>query len=175
MRQVICCLLAIVFAGCGPSGFVSDDFELSSGFENSEFRVRPITVADAEKDYEAVMESIDIIHSSFLDDSWPTESFTLEQNRRDLAAKERKFERRNSSPTRSCHLMRGKCSAACISTKALAAQTRLSSCGSVVRLTTPGWILGLSRRRDWMKKEWPFEWVVYPGRAGTQSGVGQPN
>ena len=77
VRQVICCLLVLVFAGCGSSGFVSDDFELSSGFETSEFRLRPITVADAEKDYEAVMESIDIIHSSFLDDSWPTESFTL--------------------------------------------------------------------------------------------------
>ena len=96
MRTVIHCLLALFSVGCGSSGFVSDDFELSAGFETSEFRVRPITVADAEKDYEAVMESIDVIHSSFLDDSWPTESFTHDQKRRALGAKERKFERRPS-------------------------------------------------------------------------------
>ena len=96
VRKGALCLLALVSAGCGPSGFVSDDFELPDGFETSEFRVRPITVGDAEKDYEAVMESIEEIHSSFLDDSWPPESFTLDQNRRDLGAKERKFKRRQS-------------------------------------------------------------------------------
>ncbi len=176
MRQVICCLLAIVFAGCGPSGFVSDDFELSSGFENSEFRVRPITVADAEKDYEAVMESIDIIHSSFLDDSWPTESFTLEQNRRDLAAKERKFERRNSFTYTVVSLDERQVLGCVYINKGIGGPD--AAVFMWVRRSAHD--AGLDSRlesavRDWMKKEWPFEWVVYPGRAGTQSGVGQPN
>jgi len=83
MRKVVCGLLLFALMGCGSSGFVPDDFELPSGFETSEFRVRPIAVADAEKDYEAVMESVDIIHASLLSDRWPTESFTLDENRRD--------------------------------------------------------------------------------------------
>jgi hypothetical protein len=165
MRRVILGLLALVSVGCGPSGFVSDDFELSAGFETPEFRVRPITVADAEKDYEAVMESIDVIHSSFLDDSWPAESFTLDQNRRDLGAKERKFERRQSftytvvSPDDSRVLgcvyinkgINGPDAAVFMWARPSANDTGLDS-----RLE--------AAVRDWMKRDWPFEWVVFPGR-----------
>ena len=174
MRTVIHCLLALFSVGCGSSGFVSDDFELSAGFETSEFRVRPITVADAEKDYEAVMESIDVIHSSFLDDSWPTESFTLDQNRRDLGAKERKFERRHSftytvvSPDESQVLgcvyinkgINGPDAAVFMWIRPSANDTGLDS-----RLE--------AAVRDWMKKDWPFGWVVFPGRRAAQPAVGR--
>ncbi len=165
MRRVILGLLALVSVGCGPSGFVSDDFELSAGFETPEFRVRPIKVADAEKDYEAVMESIDVIHSSLLDDRWPTQSFTLDQNRRDLGAKELKFERRQSftytvvSPDESRVLgcvyvnkgINGPDAAVFIWVRPSANDTGLDS-----RLE--------AAVRDWMKRAWPFEWVVFPGR-----------
>jgi hypothetical protein len=176
MRQVICGLLALVFAGCSSSGLVSDDFELSSGFETSEFRVRPITVADAEKDYEAVMESIDIIHSSFLDDSWPTESFTLEQNRRDLAAKERKRERRDSFTYTVVSLDERQVLGCVYINKGIGGPD--AAVFMWVRRSAHD--AGLDSRlesavRDWMKKEWPFEWVVYPGRAGAQSAVEQPD
>lgn len=172
MRRGILCLLALVPMGCGPSGFVSDDFELSDGFETSEFRVRPITVGDAEKDYEAVMESIDVIHSSLLDDNWPTESFTLDQNRRDLGAKERKFERRQSftytvvSPDESRVLgcvyinkgINGPDAAVFMWVRPSANATGLDS-----RLE--------AAVRDWMKTDWPFEWVVFPGRGAPQTGL----
>ena len=97
MKILICTLLLLLISGCGSSsysGFVPEDFEVPLGFETPEFRVRPITEADAEKDYEAVMESREIIHSALLSDSWPTESFTLEENRRDLAMKEVRFDLR---------------------------------------------------------------------------------
>ena len=173
MKGAICCLALCVLAGCGSPRLVSDDFELPSGFETAEFRVRPITVADAEKDYEAVMESIEIIHSSFLDDNWPTESFTLEENRRDLAAKERKFERRHSftytvvSPDESRVLgcvyinkgIGGPDAAVFMWVRRSAHDAGLDS-------------LLEAAVRDWMERDWPFEWIVYPGRTGVQPETG---
>ena len=173
MKSVIGGLLLLGVAGCGPSGFVPDDVELSSGFETSEFTVRPIKVADAEKDYEAVMESIDIIHASLLDDSWPTGSFTLEENKRDLAAKERKFERRHGftytvvSPDESQVLgcvyiykgIGGPDAAVFMWVRRSEQDSGLDS-----RLETAV--------RDWMEREWPFERVVYPGRKRAQTGAG---
>ena len=176
MRRVVCCLLMFVLAGCGSSGFLPDDFEPHSGFETSEFRVRPIVVADAEKDYEAVMESVEIIHASLLGDSWPTHSFTLDDNRRDLAEKERRFDRRTSftytvvSPDEGEVLgsvyinkgMRGPDAAVFMWVRKSAHESGLDP---VLEAAV----------RDWMEREWPFEWVVYPGRTGAQSEGGQPN
>jgi hypothetical protein len=141
------------------------EFEPPAGFENPEFRVRPISVADAEKDYEAVMESVDIIHTALLDDKWPTESFTLAQNRRDLKAKERKFERRDSFTY----------------TVVTPDESRVLGCVYLYEgIGGPDaavflWVRsseqegGLDARleaevRDWVARDWPFEWVVYPGR-----------
>jgi len=175
MKSVPLFFLVLVSAGCGPSGFVSDDFDLSDGFETSEFRVRPITVADAEKDYEAVMESIEVIHSSLLDDHWPTDSFTLDQNRRDLGAKERKRQRRQSftytvvSPDESRVLgcvyinqgINGPDAAVFMWVRPSANATGLDS-----RLE--------AAVRDWMETDWPFEWVVLPGRGAPQTGIRMP-
>jgi hypothetical protein len=176
MRKVVCCLLLVALAGCGSSRFVPDEFDPPKGFETSEFRVRPITAADAEKDYEAVMESIDIIHESLLGDSWPTESFTLEENRRDLAEKERRFERGTSftytvvSPDESQVLgcvyinegQRGPDAAVFMWVRKSAHETGLDPLLEVAV-------------REWMEQEWPFEWVVYPGRTAVQSDGGQPD
>jgi len=176
MKRTICYLALSILAGCGSRSFVPDDFEPPSGFETAEFRVRPITVADAEKDYQAVMESIEIIHSSFLDDSWPTESFTLDQNRRDMAAKEKKFKRRHSFTY----------------TVVSPDESRVLGCVYVNRgIGGPDaavfmWVRrseqdsGLDRLleaavRDWMEKDWPFQWVVYPGRSGVQPEAEVPS
>ena len=97
MRRVICCLVLFLLAGCGSSEFVPADLEIPAGLEAAGFRLRPITVADAEKDYEALMESIGLSRAALLNHGWPMGSFTLEQNRHDLAKKERRFERRPSS------------------------------------------------------------------------------
>jgi len=176
MRRVICCLALVVLVGCGPSGFVPDDFEVPSGFETGEFRVRPITVADAEKDYEAVMESMDIIHRSFLDVGWPTESFTLDENRRDLAAKELKSERRHSftytvvSPDESQVL-------GCVYVNKGIGGPDAAVFMWVRRSVQNAGMDSLLEKavRDWIEKDWPFEGVVYPGRTGALPGVGSPD
>ena len=172
MKGTICCLALCILAGCGSPRLVPEDFEPPSGFETAEFRVRPITVADAEKDYEAVMESIEIIHSSFLDDSWPTESFTLDENRRDLAAHERKFKRRHSftftvvSPDESRVL-------GCVYIYKGIGGPEAAVFMWVRRSVQDAGLDSLLEAavRDWMERDWPFEWVVYPGRTGVQPEV----
>ena len=170
MRTAIACVLSLLFLGCSSPPLLSDDQEPPPGFEASQFRVRPITVADAEKDYEAVMESIDLIHASFMDDSWPTESFTLEQNRKDLRAKERKFEQRHSftytvvSPDESRVL-------GCVYINkgiggpdaAVFTWVRRSAYDTGLDPTLQAAV------REWIERDWPFERVVYPGRAARRS------
>jgi hypothetical protein len=165
MLRLVCCLLLSGLAACGASGFLPADFEPPTGFDTAEFRVRPITVADAEKDYAAVMESIEVIHTAFLDDDWPTESFTLDQNRRDMAAKERKFERRDSftytvvTPDESRVLgcvyinegVRGPDAAVFLWVRSSEQESGLDA-----RLE--------EAVRGWVSRDWPFRWVVFPGR-----------
>jgi hypothetical protein len=165
MRRSLFYFLAFWLVGCGSSRFVPRDFVVPSGFETQEFRVRPIAVADAEKDYEAVMESIEIIHASLLSDRWPKESFTLEEDRREIGTKERLFARRRSF------------------TYAVMTPDESRVLGSVYINKGIGgpdaavfmWVRrsayesGLdpvleAAVREWMEREWPFKWVVYPGR-----------
>ncbi len=168
----MCCLLVLILAGCGSSGLVPADFEVPAGFETAEFRVRPITAEDAEKDYEAVMESVDLIHSALLTDGWPGDGFTLDENRKQLAQKERQFARRRRFTF----------------TVVSPDESRVLGCVYINKgIGGPDaavfmWVRQSSHDegldpvletavRDWMEQEWPFEWVVYPGRteAGSQA------
>ncbi|MBN1297888.1 GNAT family N-acetyltransferase [bacterium] len=170
MRKGVCCLLLIILAGCGSSRIVPEDFELPVGFETPEFRVRPITIADAEKDYEAVMESIDIIHAALLSDKWPTESFSVEDNRRDLAEKERRFKKKTSFTYTVVSLDESRVLGSVYINKGMRGPdaavfmwVRKSSHKAGLDPALEGAI------REWMDREWPFKWVVYPGRTAVQS------
>ena len=170
MMKATLCVLILILAGCGSSESVSSDFlpegvEIPSGFETSEFRVRPITAADAEKDYEAVMESIDIIHTSLLSERWPTESFTLEENRRDLANKEIRFRRRTSFTYTVVSLDESQVLGCVYINKG----QRGPDAAVFMWVRSSAYELGLdplleAAVREWMDRDWPFEWVVYPGR-----------
>ena len=173
MRRIAYCLLLLIVAGCGSSEFVPGDIEIPTGFETANFRVRPITVADAEKDYAAVMESIGLIHAALLGDRWPTDSFTLEQNRKDLAKKERRFEARKSftftvvSPDEDrvlgcVYINKGR---------------RGPDAAVFMWVRQSSYDDGLdpvleSAVREWVEREWPFEWVVYPGRTVPEASAG---
>lgn len=176
MKRRVCCLLLIALAGCGASDFVPAGFKVPVGFETSEFRVRPIMVADAEKDYEAVMESIDIIHASLLSDVWPTASFTLEDNRRDLAEKERRFERRTSFTYTVVTLDESQVLGSVYINKGM----RGPDAAVFLWVRESAHEAGLDpvleeAVRQWIQREWQFDWVVYPGRTGTKPGGKQPN
>lgn len=167
MKRILVPLIAgLALCSCGKP-FVPPGFPVPSGLKTGRFHLRPITAADAEKDYEAVMESIDLIHEKLLGDRWPTPHFTLGENRRDLTAKERRFAERKSFTY----------------TVVAPDESRVLGCVYI----NPGiggpdaavflWVRqsafdqGLdplleAAVREWIDEEWPFQSVVYPGRPG---------
>ena len=172
MRKVAYCLLLLIVAGCGSSEFVPGDIEIPTGFETANFRLRPITVADAEKDYAAVMESIGLIHAALLDDRWPTDSFTLEQNRNDLANHERLFEQRKSFTFTVVSLDEDRVLGCVYINKG----RRGPDAAVFMWVRQSSYDDGLdpvreAAVREWVKREWPFEWVVYPGRTAPEASA----
>ena len=69
--------------------FQNLEFEIPEGLRTDGFVLRPITAADAELDYEAVMESREYLR--FWEQStWPEDDFTVAANREDLEMLERR-------------------------------------------------------------------------------------
>ena len=77
------------------SSFVSDSFVVPATLETDRFRLRMLSIDDVEKDYEAVMESRELLHAQF-GGPWPREGFTLEENLADLKRHQREFEQREA-------------------------------------------------------------------------------
>jgi len=70
--------------------FVPDDFEIPTSFETDHFRLRMLSIDDAEKDYEAVIESRKLLHRTF-GGPWPRPRFTIEENLADLERHQKEF------------------------------------------------------------------------------------
>ncbi|MBN2054238.1 GNAT family N-acetyltransferase [bacterium] len=157
---VVSCLI-----GCGTGAFLPADYPIPPGFETARYHVRPLLAADAVKDYEAVMESVDIIHAALLSGRWPADTFTLEQNRRDLAVKERRAAQRRSFTY----------------TIVTPDEERVLGCIYINKgIGGPDaavflWIRRSAQEdgfdaeveasvRTWIEEKWPFRRVVYPGR-----------
>ena len=69
--------------------FVPDDFEVPAVLETDRFRLRMLSVGDDEKDYEAVIESRELLHS--MGNTWPREGFTIDENLADLERHQQEF------------------------------------------------------------------------------------
>lgn len=63
--------------------FRGQEISPPSGLETPQFILRPIVAADAELDYEAVMESRDFLRK-WEQSTWPEDDFTVEANRKDM-------------------------------------------------------------------------------------------
>ena len=87
------CMLSILVYGCAgkPSpatpGFVPDSFVVPERYEANRLIFRPLVAADAEADYEAVMESRVRLRALF-EGVWPADDFTVQQNEADLLVHE---------------------------------------------------------------------------------------
>jgi hypothetical protein len=64
--------------------FLPSDHPIPRGLEHPRFRVRPITVNDVVRDYDAVMTSAEHLRSHFPLWGWPPEDMTLESDLVDL-------------------------------------------------------------------------------------------
>jgi len=77
------------------SSFVPDSFEVPATLETERFQLRMLSTDEVEKDYEAVMESRELLHAQF-GGPWPREGFTLQENLADLERHQREFEQREA-------------------------------------------------------------------------------
>ena len=75
--------------------FVPENFEIPEVLETEKFRLRKLTADDVEKDYDAVVTSIDHL-GGCLGTDWPQDGITKERDLRDLKWHEKEFDNRYS-------------------------------------------------------------------------------
>lgn len=149
------------------ANFVPTDFVVPLQIEQPRYRLRPLTTADVEKDYDAVMSSKESLRQIFRQqDTWPADTMTLEDNYRDLARHQHDFERRQGFTY----------------TMETPTGDRCLGCVYIYPCTVDGydalvfyWVRdsekaqGLETEldtflRQWLAEVWPFQQPVFPGR-----------
>ena len=77
--------------------FLPPDFDVPELLETDRFRIRPLTIHDVVKDYDAVMTSREHLWDQFGQAwGWPSEDLTLEQDLIEVAWHQREAQRRSS-------------------------------------------------------------------------------
>lgn len=150
-----------------PEPFVPQDFNVPEVLENDKFRLRMLVVSDVEKDYDAVMTSIDHLRGVFGENSkWPSKDLTLEQDLRDLEWHQNEFHNRSSFAYTVMNLD----------------ETLCLGCVYIYPSKSPGveadvymWVRkseydrGLDpilfrKVKNWITDQWPFKKASFPGR-----------
>ena len=147
--------------------FVPEDFRVPQRIEQAHYVLRPLTTADVEKDYEAVMSSKQSLRQIFGEhNDWPAEHLTVQENERDLARHQTDFEQRQGF-TYTVETPEGDSCLGCVyiypcqrgdydarvhywvrdSVKAQGVEAEL---GAFLR--------------QWLREVWPFRQPVFPGR-----------
>jgi len=143
---------------------------IPQGLVGDGWRLRPLTVHDVVKDYDAVMSSRAQLWELFGPGSdWPLESLSLEQDLIDLAWHQKEFELRTSF-TFTLVTLDGERVLGCVYAMPPppAANDRDAEVYHWVRSSErdSGLDAELARRlAQWFADEWPFERVAYPGRS----------
>ena len=145
--------------------FVPDDFEIPSLLETDRFRLRMLSVDDVEKDYEAVIESRQLLHTMF-GDPWPKPGFTLEENLADLERHQQEFLSRKAFAYTVVSLDETRV-LGCVYINP--PDTTDSDAVVVMWVRQTEYDKGLDEIlfntvRDWISSGWPFKKVDYPGR-----------
>ena len=162
---LIALMMFIPFLAKSQKLLVPEDFEVPQVLETENFRLRKLTAADAEKDYEAVMETAERLRSQN-GGTWPREGFTLEENRADLRRHESEFDERK----------------AFVYTVVSLDESRVLGCVYFYPSRDPDYDLivylwarqseyekGMEDElervvRDWLDRDWPFENPGFSGR-----------
>ncbi len=144
--------------------FVPAEFKIPDGIENNYFRLRMLTIHDVDKDFDAVKSSIERLQKVW-NSQWPA-GLTLEQNLIDLGWHHKEFQRRTSFAY----------------TVVSPDEARVLGCVYIYPTHKPGfdaevyfWVRESERTSgletelelalsDWLKRQWPFRNVAFPGR-----------
>jgi len=145
--------------------FVPDDFEVPASLETDRFRLRMLSVDDVEKDYEAVIESRELLHTMF-GGPWPRLGFTLEENLSDLERHQQEFLSRKAFAYTVVSLDETKI-LGCVYINP--PETADSDAVVVMWVRQTEYDKRLDEIlfngvRDWISSIWPFRMVSYPGR-----------
>jgi RimJ/RimL family protein N-acetyltransferase len=145
--------------------FVPDDFEIPDLLETDRFRLRMLSVDDVEKDYEAVIESRELLHAMF-GGPWPKPGFTLEENLADLERHQQEFLSRKAFAYTVVSLDEIRV-LGCVYINP--SKTTASDAVVVMWVRQTEYDKGLdeilfNNVRDWISSVWPFKKVDYPGR-----------
>lgn len=145
--------------------FVPSEFEIPSVHESQHFRLRMLSVEDVELDYEAVIESRELLQSMFGGD-WPREGFTLEENLADLERHQQEFLDREAFAYTVVSLDETRV-LGCLYIN----PTKKIKADAVIHM----WVrqsefdkgldpILFAAVKEWVSSSWPFEVVEYPGR-----------
>jgi hypothetical protein len=145
---------------------VPDDFVVPAVLETSRMRLRPLTIQDVEKDYDAVMTSEDRLRTLFHPGGdWPC-GLTLEQNLAELGWHQTEFQERTSFAYTAISLDESEV-LGCM----YIYPTRNSDYDAEITM----WVRqsqaesGLDEHlfeivEKWISEDWPLENPAYPGR-----------
>jgi hypothetical protein len=147
--------------------FVPADFVVPQRIEQKTYVLRPLTTADVEKDYDAVMSSKASLRQIFSENSeWPADQMTLQDNYRDLERHQTEFEQRQGFTY----------------TMETPAGDRCLGCVYIYPCHRGGydaqvyyWVRDSAKAqgieaeldlflRQWLRQAWPFRQPVFPGR-----------
>jgi len=145
--------------------FVPNDFEVPPLLETDLFRLRMLSIDDVEKDYEAVIESRELLHTMF-GGPWPRSDFTIEENLTDLERHQQEFLDHKAFAYTVISLDESRV-LGCVYIN----PSKVTDLDAVVFI----WVRqteyekGLDEVlfnavRDWISTNWPFRKVDYPGR-----------
>jgi len=145
--------------------FVPSDFDVPPMLETDQFRLRMLSVDDVEKDYEAVIESRQLLHSMF-GGPWPREGFTLKENLDDLERHQGEFLNREAFAYTVISLDESRV-LGCVYINP--AQEIDADAIVVMWVRQSEYDRGLDpilfqAVKDWISAVWPFQTVAYPGR-----------
>jgi hypothetical protein len=146
------------------TSFVPETFDVPPLLETNGFRLRMLSVGDVDKDYEAVIESRDLLHS--MGSSWPREGFTIEENLADLERHQQEFVDRKAFAYTVVSLDEDRV-LGCVYINPTENEDADAQVFMWVRQSEydKGLDAVLFKAvRDWMDSSWPFEVVIYPGR-----------
>jgi hypothetical protein len=145
--------------------FVPDDFQVPASLETDHFRLRMLSVGDVEKDYEAVIESRELLHTLF-GGPWPRPGFTLEENLADLEEHQQEFLSRKAFAYTVVSLDETRV-LGCVYIEP--SETADSDAVVVMWVRQTEYDKGLDETlfntvRKWISSDWPFKKIEYPGR-----------
>ncbi len=145
--------------------FVPSNFDIPPVLETERFRLRMLSVNDVEQDYEAVIESRELLHSMF-SGSWPREGFTLKENLTDLGQHQQEFLNREAFAYTVVSLDESRVLGCVYINPARKVDTNAEVYMWVRQSEHDQGLdaIMFQKVKNWMSSSWPFTAVAFPGR-----------